>query len=131
MKISLYLTHVFFASFLFMLPNHGLAQAEEGKWIAGTTPSGEEVRVPIASAKPLKYPRRAERLGAEGYVSVAFDVDEAGEVVDLRIIDSKPKILFDKAAITYFKKMRFEPATLEGIPVYASVNFTLKFTITD
>ena len=114
-----------------MLPNHGLAQEEEGKWIAGTTSSGEKVQVPIASAKPLKYPRRAERLGAEGYVSVAFDVDEAGEVVDLRIIDSKPKILFDKAALTYFKKMRFDPATLEGVPVYASVNFTLKFAIND
>ena len=131
MKMQSDWTDVFFASFLFMLSSHGLAQEKGSNWIEGTTPSGEDVRVPIVSAKPLKYPRRAERLGAEGYVSVAFDVDEAGEVVDLRIIDSKPRILFDKAALTYVKKMRLDPATLEGAPVYASVTLTLKFAIND
>ncbi len=130
MKISIFSTHILFASFLFVLSSQTLAQ-KEGNWFVGTTPSGEEVNVPIAAAKPLKYPRRAERLGVEGYVVVAFDVDETGELVDLRITDSKPKILFDKSALTFFKNIQFKPATLDDEPVYASVKFRLRFGLED
>ena len=130
MKISIFSTHILFASFLFVLSSQTLAQ-KEGNWFVGTTPSGEEVNVPIAAAKPLKYQRRAERLGVEGYVVVAFDVDETGELVDLRITDSKPKILFDKSALTFFKNIKFKPATLDDEPVYASVKFRLRFGLED
>jgi len=40
MKISIFSTHILFASFLFVLSSQTLAQ-KEGNWFVGTTPSGE------------------------------------------------------------------------------------------
>ena len=74
----------------------------------------------IKSRPALKYPRRAQRLGVEGFVVLAFDVNEQGELVDLRVTESKPRLVFDKAATQYIKKFKFEPPSLDGSAVYAS-----------
>jgi protein TonB len=76
--------------------------------------------VAIKSRPTFKYPRRAQRLGVEGFVVLAFDVNEQGELIDLRVTESKPRLVFDKAATQYIKKFKFEPPSLDGSAVYAS-----------
>ena len=68
----------------------------------------------------LQYPRRAVRYGIEGHVEVAFDINEDGEVVDLRVVEAKPQLVFDKAATQYIKKIKFLPPRLDGKGVYVS-----------
>ena len=99
----------------------GPVAAQSSQYIEGNAPSGEEVPVYIKS-KPtkLKYPRRAQRMEIQGYVVLAFDVNEEGELVDLRVSESKPRLVFDKAATQYMKKWKFEPPTINGAAVYVS-----------
>jgi len=98
----------------------GTAAAQGGLYVEGKSPSGETVKVTIKSRPAFKYPRRAQRLGVEGFVVLAFDVNEQGELIDLRVTESKPRLVFDKAATQYIKKFKFEPASLDGSAVYAS-----------
>jgi len=98
----------------------GTAAAQGGLYVEGKSPSGETVKVAIKSRPPFKYPRRAQRLGVEGFVVLAFDVNEQGELIDLRVTESKPRLVFDKAATQYIKKFKFEPPSLDGSAVYAS-----------
>ena len=96
------------------------AAAQDGLYVEGKAPSGETVKVIIKSRPAFKYPRRAQRLGVEGFVVLAFDVNEQGELVDLRVTESKPSLVFDKAATQYIKKFKFQPPSLDGSVVYAS-----------
>ena len=98
----------------------GTAAAQSGLYVEGKSPSGEAVKVVIKSRPVFKYPRRAQRLGVEGFVVLAFDVNEQGELIDLRVTESKPRLVFDKAATQYIKKFKFEPPSLDGSAVYAS-----------
>jgi len=98
----------------------GTAAAQGGLYVEGKSPSGETVKVVIKSRPAFKYPRRAQRLGVEGFVVLAFDVNEQGELIDLRVTESKPRLVFDKAATQYIKKFKFEPPSLDGSAVYAS-----------
>lgn len=96
------------------------AAAQDGLYVEGKAPSGETVKVIIKSRPAFKYPRRAQRLGVEGFVVLAFDVNEQGELIDLRVTESKPRLVFDKAATQYIKKFKFQPPSLDGSVVYAS-----------
>ena len=96
------------------------AAAQDGLYVEGKAPSGETVQVMIKSRPTFKYPRRAQRLGVEGFVVLAFDVNEQGELIDLRVTESKPRLVFDKAATQYIKKFKFQPPSLDGSDVYAS-----------
>ena len=59
-------------------------------------------------------------MGVQGFVIFAFDVNEQGEMVDLRVTESKPSLVFDKAATQAIKKLRFQPPKLDGEAVYVS-----------
>jgi len=98
----------------------GPAVAQDGLYIEGDAPSGETVKVYISSRPVLKYPRRAQRMEIEGYVVLSFDINEDGDLVDLRVDESKPRLIFDKAATQYMQKWKFEPPTINGDAVYVS-----------
>lgn len=119
MKIPFRLIFAAVTSVLF-LNFSGAVVAQDGLYVEGTAPSGEAVQVTISSRPAFKYPRRAQRMGIEGFVVLSFDVNEEGELVDLRVTDSKPRLVFDKAATQYIKKFKFQPPVLGGSAVYAS-----------
>ena len=98
----------------------GAAIAQSGYFVEGKSPSGELVKVSVNKRPAPKYPRRAQRMGVQGFVSFAFDVNEQGEMIDLRVTESKPSLVFDKAATQAMKKLRFEPPKLDGEAVYVS-----------
>ena len=96
----------------------------------GKGPSGSDVKIYISKIPQLKYPRKALRLGVEGYVKLGFDVSENGELVDLRVVDAKPRALFDKSAMQFMGGMKFLSPKEEGSSVRArDAEFTVKFQL--
>jgi protein TonB len=70
---------------------------------AGLAPSSAEMPLtsapkPLARANP-EYPRHALRRGVEGSVLLEFSVDRYGNVVSPRVIESRPRGVFDAAAL--------------------------------
>jgi len=100
--------------------------------VKGTTPSGAEVDIEIKKTPALKYPKRAERLGVEGYVVVAFDLSESGDILDLRVVEAEPRMVFDKSAMKFVKGMRFEIPEEDGTPTMArDIQFKVGFQLKD
>ena len=96
----------------------------------GKGPSGSDVKIYISKIPQLKYPRKALRLGVEGYVKLGFDVSENGDLVDLRVVDAKPRALFDKSAMQFMGGMNFLSPKEEGSSVRArDAEFTVKFQL--
>jgi protein TonB len=69
--------------------------------------------LPIVKVAP-QYPRRALKKGIEGYVTLEFTVTTLGTVIDPVVIDSKPKNIFDRAAINAAKKFKYKPKFVDG-----------------
>lgn len=78
---------------------------------------------------PPVYPLNALRLDIEGWVKVRFLVDEKGEVGSISIIEAKPHEIFDKSVSQCVAKWRFRPGTVEGIPVKAWMETTIRFEL--
>ena len=68
----------------------------------------------IALAYPPQYPASALRRAIEGYVDVAFSVDQAGQVFDARVIAADPQNVFDRAALRAIQRFRYQPRLVNG-----------------
>jgi len=68
---------------------------------------------PIVRVNP-KYPIDALRNGTQGWVKLAFDISEIGEVINIKVIDSQPKRVFDKAAKQALKKWKYKAKSMNG-----------------
>jgi len=107
----------------------------------GYQPAGLEISVPETEvggmggyrdteARPVvrvnpKYPIEAARNGIEGWVILAFDISAIGEVVNIKILDSEPKRVFDKAAKQALRKWKYRAKSVDGRPV-SQENFTVQ-----
>ena len=99
-------------------------------FVVGTSPSGTEVKVPIKRTPPLEYPRRAMRIGVEGFVKVGFDISEGGRPLNIIVEDSQPKRMFDKAATKLVKGIRFDIPEDNGEAVeLTGVSMTISFAL--
>jgi protein TonB len=78
---------------------------------------------------PPVYPMRARKRGIEGWVKVAFIVDEAGHVHDITILQAEPPGLFEKSVKRCVAGWRFKPGTVEGIPVRTQAETTVRYTL--
>ena len=57
-----------------------------------------------------KYPPSAGRRNLTGWVSLEFTVTTVGDVVDIQVLDAKPKKVFDAAAVHAVSQWLFDPA---------------------
>jgi len=64
-----------------------------------------------------EYPRKAARNGKEGWVKIEFTITERGTVAQPKVVASKPRRIFDRAALKAIRKWRFMPKTVDGTPV--------------
>jgi TonB family protein len=88
-----------------------------------------EVRPPsLLEDRGVTYPRRAldERFYERVEVVVVVEVDRAGRVVDAAV-EGPVGHGFDEAAIEAARRLRFEPATREGIAVAARIAYRYVF----
>lgn len=78
------------------------------------------------------YPSRALQRGIEGYVLLEFDIDEAGRVINPRILDAEPEGIFERAALNAIERWRFQPKVANGEAVVKrNEKRLLNFTIED
>ncbi|MGD9247918.1 MAG: TonB family protein [Desulfobacteraceae bacterium] len=75
------------------------------------------------------YPMRARRRGIEGWVKVAFVVDEQGHVQDITILEAEPPGLFEQNARRCMAGWRFKPGTVEGMPVRTKAETTIRYIL--
>jgi len=61
-----------------------------------------------------RYPSKATKRGVEGYVSLSFDVDPQGRPMNIKVIDAKPRRLFEKEAIRALRKWKYQPKIVDG-----------------
>jgi len=77
--------------------------------------------------KQPTYPRKALRMGKEGYVIVEFDVDTDGAVLDPYVLEAVPQGTFERAAIKAIRSWVYHPPTHNGQSVKAN-NVQVKLT---
>lgn len=61
------------------------------------------------------YPDRARKLGKEGYVNVQYDIDENGRVVNLEVIDSSPRGMFEREVKRAMNLWYYEKIPAKGL----------------
>lgn len=74
---------------------------------------GDGDLIPLVKIAP-RYPRKAALNKKEGWVKVVFTVTELGTVTDVKVVDAKPRRLFDRAAKKAILKWRFKPRIVDG-----------------
>ncbi|QSX30023.1 TonB family protein [Shewanella cyperi] len=85
-------------------------------------------QVPLFRVEP-KYPMSAAQARKEGWVKLAFTIDEKGMVVDPKILDSEGGLGFEKATEDALKKWRYAPKFVDGKPVAAESTVRLDFEL--
>ena len=63
-----------------------------------------------------KYPTKAVQAGLEGYVIMDVYIDATGSVTKASVIESKPKRIFERAALQAVKRYKFQPKMIDGKP---------------
>jgi len=96
----------------------------------GGSPADSDV-VPLV--RPLhRYPSRAQARGIEGWVYLRFDVTAEGTTANIRVLDSDPPKIFDRAAIRAVEKYKYKPRIEDGVAVLRpGVEVVLSFEISD
>ena len=71
---------------------------------------------PIVRIEP-QYPRKAAMQGTQGWVQLSFDITTLGTVTNVKILNSKPKRIFDMAAKRALLKWKYKPRIEDGKPI--------------
>jgi protein TonB len=66
---------------------------------------------------PPQYPRDAARNGITGWVQLEVLVNPDGSVRNARVVDAKPRGLFEAAAVQAVLRWKFKPKMVNGLPV--------------
>jgi len=99
--------------------------------LAGATTAfaATEPAVPVRMVPP-EYPYQLKREGVTGVVTVAFDVDEKGNVQGAKVVKSS-NTEFEKPALDAITKWKFKPARKDGVPITTRVSIPLQFKMDD
>ncbi|MDA7088176.1 energy transducer TonB [Pseudomonas sp. SA3-5] len=96
---------------------------------AAGQPGGPESEVmPLNDVSP-EYPRYALQRGIEGHVKLAFTINRAGAVENLRVLEAKPNNVFEREARRAAVRWRFAPRTEGGLAVAREAVKTLYFRL--
>lgn len=68
----------------------------------------------------LKYPRHAAKKRMNGFVKMAFDINEQGKAVNIKVVDASPKHIFNESAISALSQWQYNPKVVNGNPVYVN-----------
>jgi TonB family protein len=87
--------------------------------------------IPIKRNSP-NYPKKALRVGIEGWVVVNFSVNEDGTTDDIVVLNASINRYFEKEAIRTVAGWKYKPATWDGAPVaQANKTASIVFTMSD
>jgi len=96
--------------------------------VYANTPGEVDTAARKAAGATIAYPEGAPRLrsGASVSVSVAYVVNENGDVTDARVVESAGKVL-DEAVLAAVRKWKYAPATKRGTKVKVHTTFRQTF----
>ncbi|GAD88948.1 TonB protein [Vibrio halioticoli NBRC 102217] len=100
----------------FDLPLVTVDTAVSGLTIANPGPVsiGQNQQVmPLQRIEP-RYPIRALSRKIEGYVVMSFTINDRGRPTDIKIVDSKPKRIFDREAMRALQRWKYQPLVVNG-----------------
>jgi protein TonB len=87
--------------------------------------------VPLVRIDP-QYPIRAEERGIEGWVELEFTIGETGAVIAARVLNAKPKGIFDRSALRAIKRWKYNPKVEDGVAMeQPGVTVRLVFNLQD
>lgn len=95
---------------------------------AGQTGGSESEVMPLNDVSP-DYPRYALQRGIEGHVKLAFTINRAGAVENLRVLEASPQNVFEREARRAAVRWRFAPRTESGLAVAREAVKTLYFRL--
>ncbi len=72
--------------------------------------------IPLVRISPL-YPPKALSRKIEGRVKIEFTVSEDGTVINPIVVASKPRGIFNRAALRAIRKWKFNKRLVNGVPV--------------
>ncbi|MGP2500412.1 TonB family protein [Pantoea ananatis] len=58
-------------------------------------------------ANVIKYPERAESLRIDGNVSIIYDIDNNGNVNNIRVLNAEPKYVFERSVVKQISRWKF------------------------
>lgn len=97
---------------------------ESGGQMGGT----ESEVMPLNDVRP-DYPRHALQRGIEGFVKLAFTINRAGNVENIRVLEANPRNVFEREARRAAARWRFAPRTEGGLAVDREAVKTLYFRL--
>lgn len=77
------------------------------------------------------YPELARKAGQEGIVLVEVVIGTSGNIDTAYVIQSRPKGVFDEAAVKAAYQWKFSPAFQRDKPVRVRMQIPFRFTLTD
>lgn len=89
------------------------ADLDLGDGLNLNTTVADSEEVPIVRVEPI-YPRRAAEQMIEGWVTLQFDISTTGATTNVKVIDSQPKRIFDRAAERAVSKWKYRPKIVDG-----------------
>ena len=84
--------------------------------------------IPLVTIAPM-YPRNALLKRAEGYVIVEFTVTRDGSVKSPKVIEAKPRRLFNQAALRTILRYKFKPVIVGGEPQETRASWRINFVL--
>ena len=85
--------------------------------------------IPLMITEP-RWPRKALMEGIEGYVRLCFDIQPDGKAIDVKVVDSNPRRLFDRTAQRAVYKWKFKPQVVDGVAVLQkNMCYTMEFKL--
>ena len=93
--------------------------------------SGREVNanvIPLARVNPV-YPKRAKMMKLEGLVKLEFTITRNGSVIDIKVLESEPKNVFDRSAKRALSKWKFKPKIENNTAVEQRASVQINFTL--
>jgi len=75
------------------------------------------------------YPRECIRKGQQGEVILLVQVSADGDVLSVEVQQSSGHRLLDRAAVKSVERLRFVPATRDGVPVSSTLELPLLYQL--
>ncbi|MBQ4854698.1 energy transducer TonB [Rhodanobacter sp. B2A1Ga4] len=95
----------------------------------GATAAGGDTAAVLVKGMAARYPTAAMRARQEGWVVVSFTVDPDGTTSNVKVVDSQPRHVFDRAAIDAVERYRFNPAMKDGTAVSSVKQQRIEFKL--
>lgn len=97
--------------------------------LAPIKPAKNQQALPLYRIEP-RYPVRAKKRNIEGYIVLQFTIDASGAPVEIKVLKSEPKGMFDKEAKRALKRWKYQPMITDGIATAQSgQTVRLEFTL--